>query len=681
MSKPKMPKEKKRFLDIPSIKDSTFSVFKGAGDLATSSVALPKAFVPIVKLLMTERMITQDELADELDLLFEQLYLHPVSSHSRSLTEYLRKYRIIPNEESTENLIGYVVKQAVLRSPVDIPEVVVDEFWSFFQELIESPELKGVVELNLDIVRSVLRTYEPLLLDIVNSIKHIRKINQKTLSEIVLKLQVLRGDIHILKRQIKAIRYIKPFLQTDPKDFKQQAEIVAKMVREFGPLFIKMAQVAAANSDFLPEEISKELKVFQEDVDPMTASEVYQAFNEEFGQKPESRYFGFDVNNPIKSGSIGSVFVAKKPMQHGDEEVLVPVVVKVARHNLEREFAMGSLAIELMLISSQYWAPHSKLRPFLAAMSEQIKEFTKGFEQELDFKHEAEIQDRFYQRALASPVWYVPGLYGATGRIIEMEFLQDAMAINQAIDRYRGKRKKKFQRKLADNFLYTMLEHLLIHQEFHGDLHPGNVMVDLDARLFLIDWGNAVDMRGKWGMVGRYLASVLSGDVDMLTMTLIQMSKGQKGNLERYDEIKTALEETLFKKNVTPLGRDFMFRLYEEGQEGLRQRLQTALHLMSNTYQLDMTIKSDYLHLSRSLFAMVGTYNNLYKDISGWTMAKDLVADVAMFPLRFTYHRIVRPNILSEPEDSPYATNHFAAQEQLKSKTAPVAPMSLLEIQ
>ncbi|WP_369820561.1 phosphotransferase, partial [Oleiphilus sp. HI0061] len=223
--------------------------------------------------------------------------------------------------------------------------------------------------------------------------------------------------------------------------------------------------------------------------------------------------------------------------------------------------------------------------------------------------------------------------------------------------------------------------HLLIHQEFHGDLHPGNVMVDLDARLFLIDWGNAVDMRGKWGMVGRYLASVLSGDVDMLTMTLIQMSKGQKGNLERYDEIKTALEETLIKKNVTPLGRDFMFRLYEEGQEGLRQRLQTALHLMSNTYQLDMTIKSDYLHLSRSLFAMVGTYNNLYKDISGWTMAKDLVADVAMFPLRFTYHRIVRPNILSEPEDSPYATNHFAAQEQLKSKTAPVAPMSLLEIQ
>jgi len=334
-----MSKEKKPLVDIPSIKKSTFSVFKSASDLASSSVALPKAFVPIFRLLMTERLIEREELAEELDTLFEQLYLHPVSSHSRSLTDNLRKSRFIPNEESTENLIGYLVKQAVLRSPVDIPEVVIDEFWGFFQELIESPELKGVVELNLDIVRSVLRTYEPLLLEIINSIKHIRKINQRTLADIMLKLQVLRGDIQILKRQIKAIRYIKPFLQTDPKDFKQQAEIVAKMVREFGPLFIKMAQVAAANSDFLPEEISKELQVFQEDVDPMSPNEVYQAFVEDYGQKPETRYFGFDVDNPIKSGSIGSVFVAKKPINQGEGEVLVPIVVKVARHNLEREIA------------------------------------------------------------------------------------------------------------------------------------------------------------------------------------------------------------------------------------------------------------------------------------------------------------------------------------------------------
>ena len=91
------------------------------------------------------------------------------------------------------------------------------------------------------------------------------------------------------------------------------------------------------------------------------------------------------------------------------------------------------------------------------------------------------------------------------------------------------------------------------------------------------------------------------------------------------------------------MGRDFAVQLYREGTGGMRHRLQTAAHLMTNTYQLDMTIKSDYLHLSRSLFAMVGTYNNLYNNISGWTMARDLASDVAFFPLRYAYNRLTQP--------------------------------------
>lgn len=656
-----MSKSSKLKFDLPSVRKNTWEVIRSAGEIAAGSVALPGAFLPLVQLLLEDRDITSVELNRELDRLFEELYEHPLSEQSRNLTAYLRKSRILPNEESTENLIRYLVKQVVMRSPVDIPEVVVEEFWSFFQELIESPELKGLVDLNLEIVRSVLRTYEPLLLDIINSIKNIRRINQRTLSEIVMKLQILKGDISILKRQIKAIRYIKPFLQTDPKDFKTQAEIVARMVREFGPLFVKMAQVAAANADFLPEEIARELAVFQEDVEPMSSEAVYQAFMEDYGQKPEERYFGFDVHHPIKSGSIGSVFVAKKPIKRGEREVLVPVVVKVARHNLEREFAMGSLAIELMLISSQYWAPHSKLRPFLTAMSRQIKEFTRGFEQELDFSHEAKIQSRFFERSLGSERWFVPRVYGSTGRILEMEYLEDAMAINHAIEHVPYEERIPFQRALADNFLYTILEHLIVHNEFHGDLHPGNVMADKDARLFLIDWGNSVDMEGKWSQLGRYLRSVITADVDMLADSLVQMSTSPDENGARIDEIKAALQETLNKKGLAPLGPDFAQVLYREGLEGLRVRLNTAAHFMSNAYQLGITIKSDYLHLSRSLFAMAGTYGKLYQGVSAWIMAKDVVQSVVLFPFRYGFQKLTGP-VANEAEQQAMFESHKSQQ-------------------
>lgn len=654
-------KQKTALFDLPNMKDNALSLLKGAGSVAKGSASLPATFWPLVQLLLVDREITAQELNLELDRLFEDLYQHPLSEQSRSLTAYLRRTRILPNEQSTENLINYVVRQAILRSPVDIPEVVVDEFWSFFQELIESPELKGLVELNLDIVRSVLRTYEPLLLDIINNVKYIRRLNQKTLSEIVQKLQVLKGDISILKRQIKAIRYIKPFLQTDPKDFKSQAEIVAKMVREFGPLFIKMAQVAAANADFLPEEIATELAVFQEDVSPMSPDEVYQAFLEDFGQKPEERYFGFDVNAPIKSGSIGSVFVAKMPISRGEKELLVPVVVKVARHNLEREFAMGTLAIELMLISSQYWAPHSKLRPFLSAMSEQIKEFTKGFAQELDFKHEAEIQDRFFRRSLASDKWFVPRVYGGSGRILEMEYLEGATAVNHAITSLAPKRRLSFQRELADNFVYAIMEHLLVHNEFHGDLHPGNIMTDQDARLFLIDWGNSVDMKGKWPLIWQYLYSVVVADTEMLTHALVLMSTDPDFNALRFDEIKGALDETLDKKQIQVLDRRFALTLYSEGTDGLLKRFNTAAHLLSNTYQLGLTIHSDYLHLSRSIMAMAGSYGSLYKGCSSWLMYSDLVRNILMFPIRYGVSKAIRPKV--SVAESPHSFKSQSAEQ------------------
>lgn len=494
-------------INLPVLRERTGSALRGAGDFAMSTARLPSAFTPLVRLLAREEDITRDELGRELDRLFQTLYEHPISSQTRSLTGYLRRYRLIPNEDSTENLIRFLVHQVTLRSPVEIP---------------------------------------------------------------------------------------------------------------------------------------RELAVFQEDVDPMTAEEVRQAFMESHGRPPEELYFGFRVHEPLKSGSIGSVYLAKKPMHQNGMEVLVPVIVKVARHNLEREFQMGSLAIELMLVSSQYWAPHSKLLPFLEAMSEQIKEFTRGFEQELNFEAEAQVQNRFAERARDSRSWHVPEVYEVKGRILEMEFLHDAMAINEVLGAREGRDRRRLQRRIAENFLFTVLEHLVVHQEFHGDLHPGNIMCNPDGSLYLIDWGNVVDMRGKWVMIRDYLSAVFLGDTERLADCLIAMSTDPDGNALRRHEIIASLDDTLRKRGVTPLIDQPLRRLYEEGQSGLQQRLQAAAHLASNAYQLRLVLQSDYLHLSRSLMAMGGTYANLYRGLSPLTMARDFVVDVGRFPLRLFSRRLGR---------------------------------------
>lgn len=614
---------------------------KDAGLLALQTWRVVRGLKPLLALLSSEQDVRQPELREAVDLLFKRLYAHPLTHQSERATSYLRKRRLIPNEQSTEELIRFIVDQMVQRSPVPIPDALINEFWTFFDELFSSPELKGLGELSLDMVRLVIQTYEPLLVEIINLLKAGRRFNQWQLKELLRRAAVVRNDLDILRRQIKALRYIRPFFQADPKDFKAQAEIVASMVREFGPFFVKMAQVAAANADVLPEEIARELAVFHEDVPPMGAEEVLAAFDECYGVHPEKLYMGFDPDKPLKSGSIGSVYLAKKPFEIDGEDVLIPVVIKVGRHNIDREFVIGKLVIGLAIMSSQYWAPHSKLTPFLKALSEQVEEFVIGFQRELDFHEEARNQMRFYQRSASSRRWHVPAIYGASRRILEMEYLQDTTSLMHALENHPPKVARRLQKRLAQNLLYSVLHHVFMYQEMHGDLHPGNVLVDSQGELFLIDWGNCVTMDGKWSAVWDYLVGAVLADVDILADALIAISTAPTKNLSRRDEICTALKETLQKKGVTPLNRgNFIRELGQGGFSGLHTRGQTIMHLASNTQQLGLVVRSDYLHLSRSLFAAVGSFASLYADSNRMTLLLDILGGLTGFPWRLAKDRM-----------------------------------------
>jgi ubiquinone biosynthesis protein len=55
---------------------------------------------------------------------------------------------------------------------------IVDEFWTFFHELMSDPELRGLADLGLDITRLILKTYEPLLVEVINELKDIYYSNQ-----------------------------------------------------------------------------------------------------------------------------------------------------------------------------------------------------------------------------------------------------------------------------------------------------------------------------------------------------------------------------------------------------------------------------------------------------------------------------------------------------------------------
>jgi ubiquinone biosynthesis protein len=617
-------------------------LLRGARDLARQAAGLPEstarvitAFGPLISKFGGETHIGEAEFSRDVDRIFEALYAHPLTEKTRTVTAYLRSRNFLPNEGSTESLIHYVVRESVARSPIPVPQAIVDEFWTFFHELMSDPELRGLADLGLDITRLILKTYEPLLVEVINELKDIYYSNQNRMDALLRRVQVVRGDLKIIRRQIKALRYIKPFFQADPKDYRAQAQIVAKMVREFGPFFIKMAQVAAATANFLPEEIARELAVFQEDVPPMSAQEARAALIESFGRPPEDIYFGFDAERPIKSGSIGSVYLAKKPFTVNGVEHLVPVIIKIGRHNLDREFLMGKTSIGLMLVSSQYWAPHGKLTPFLKAMTEQIDGFVEGFRGELQFEREAEVQAAFSRRARSSTVWRVPEVYRATPRVIEMEYVEGAVNISRAVQHFRPADPGGLPARTGPQVLVHHPEPAVrlpgaARRPAPGQRHGGPRRPAAPDRL------GQHGAAGRQGPAGARLPEGRSGGrcrpADRCADCHQHRPRGRTSASRR--DPRDAGAHAARRSRSSPLSYDFAWTLYREGPEGWLKRANTLLQLASNTQQLGLVLRGEYLHLSRSLTAMIATLGGLYEGVPRWRAGADLLIAINTFPAR-----------------------------------------------
>ena len=617
---------------LPALKDRTYRLVRNTSDFTVGIARIYRSLLPLIDLINRRQEVTEAELGAALDEIFSALKAHPITLQLRNLTTRMRSENLLPNEESTETLIRFLVEQVTARSVVTIPQEITDEFWKFFNELMGDPELQGLGEVSLDVLRIFLAAYEPLIVQVINQLKDLRKVNDKRMREILGTTRVVREDLVIFRRQIGALRHIREFFASDPADMQAQAEIVADMVREFGPFFIKMAQVAAAGSDFLPEEMTGALAVFQEDVEPMTPAEVEQAFLECYGELPTQRYYGFDASQPLKSGSIASVYLAQKPLvNRKGRQILTPVVVKVGRHNLEREFLIGKTVIKLAILSSQYWAPHSKLSPFLSSWLDQVDIFVEGFRAELDFEAEALNQKRFAQRASLSDGWHVPRVYQGTRRIIEMEFVDSAASLSSAFNDLGTRKGQKARRKVGRAFLHTVMSHLFVYREFHGDLHPGNVLV-AEQQLYFIDWGNTVDISQVWRPAIKYLQAVLVGDAEAIADALVEIGSDREAIAAARNELVKLVEQTLKEAQVSPLGYDFALTLYREGQEGLVSRAELAINLATAISRQGIVIRADYMHLTRSFTAMIGSYMGIYRGLPRIALVQDILQVMLQFP-------------------------------------------------
>jgi ubiquinone biosynthesis protein len=250
-----------------------------------------------------------------------------------------------------------------------------------------------------------------------------------------------------------------------------------KAFERLGPTYIKLGQIVSAGEGIFPPELVAEFRLCRDEVKAETWEDVRRVVEEDL-RRPLDDVFSEFVTTPVAAASIAQVHVAK--LRTGED-----VVVKVQRPQVAE-------MVRLDLRAMSWIAPKLIGRIPVAALANPpaiVELFADTIVEELDFRLEAQnmldiarVLAETGQRSIIVPRPH-PEL--VTRRILVMERLHghnfdDVEAIKRAgVD----------MKAVIRAGMITTLEGAMLYGVFHGDLHAGNMFVDEQGRVALLDFG------------------------------------------------------------------------------------------------------------------------------------------------------------------------------------------------
>jgi len=396
---------------------------------------------------------------------------------------------------------------------------------------------------------------------------------------------------------------IAPFLRVTrlasrrrPPAAARPGERLAAALTELGPSFIKLGQILSTRADLLGEEITADLAMLQDRLPPFPGNEARALIEAEFDRPLATLFAAFD-ERPVAAASIAQVHFARTTDGHD-------VAVKILRPGIARAFARDiDLLLWLASVVERTQPSLRRLRPVQV-----VHTLADSVQLEMDLRFEAAAASELAENFVGDASFRVPRVdWQRTGRtVLTTERVAGIRVDDRAALLAAGHRLDDLLSKAAQGFFNQVFRDGF----FHADLHPGNMFIDADGAIAVIDFGimGRLDAQTRY-----YLADMLIGFLsgDYRRVAEVHFDAGyvpRRRSVEAFAQACRSIGEPILGK---PLQEISIARLLAQ--------------LFHVTEQFEMETQPQLLLLQKTMVLVEGVGRRLDPDVNMWALARPMV--------------------------------------------------------
>lgn len=394
--------------------------------------------------------------------------------------------------------------------------------------------------------------------------------------------------------------------RADPREMGTK---VRELLESLGGFWLKMGQLLALRQDVFPLDFCNEVSKLQDKAYAFSPKVARRIIENDLGRPIEELFEEF-VDDPIAAASLAQVHKARLRNRSRTW-----VAVKVQKPHADEYFNYDFRFMSLVFGFFGWLGWGKRFR-----WDEMLRELRRMIDEELEYRYEAASLKRMRKNLKAHRI-RVPRVFlkRTSKRVLTMEFMEGVfMSDYIQVSRKDPERLKRWldennidPTKVAKRLLMSLMQQINEDNLFHGDLHPGNIVLYRNSRIGLIDMGNVgttdadtlalYDLGLKASMAKRYSAAadynlMLVGELPEINLNAV---KSELVGEMRAGEMRASMENLPFHEKSMSKSSENMGQIYSKYKLGANWAL---LRIGRTWASLDLTLgvlapKINYLDL------------------------------------------------------------------------------------